>query len=192
MNYGVTAVCAPPSNDHRRCCGFGADGTPCACYCHRGGVVKARWREALIVELVTDLSRISPQRSSEHGDAPCTFCGEQVAFYPHDPRCVWLRAKELSGLQQHGPDQSKMPAVDAEALAAYAKELDAVLVKHGLETLFAESTPAQNKRLCVWVSRDGGATYGTSCGRSFAPDGDLDGFHFCYACGGRLDIAVKP
>jgi hypothetical protein len=34
MHYGVTAVCAPPSNDHRRCCGFGADGTPCACACH--------------------------------------------------------------------------------------------------------------------------------------------------------------
>lgn len=37
MNYGVTAVCGPPSNDHGRCCGFGADGTPCACACHKVG-----------------------------------------------------------------------------------------------------------------------------------------------------------
>jgi hypothetical protein len=36
MNHGITAVCAPPSNDHARCCGFGSDGTPCGCACHRG------------------------------------------------------------------------------------------------------------------------------------------------------------
>lgn len=34
MNGQPTAVCAPPSNDHGRCCGFGADGTPCGCACH--------------------------------------------------------------------------------------------------------------------------------------------------------------
>ena len=42
MNYQQTAVCEAADNGwrpHSDCCGFGADGTPCACYCHGNDVV---------------------------------------------------------------------------------------------------------------------------------------------------------
>jgi hypothetical protein len=61
MHYGVTAVCAPPSNDHRRCCGFGSDGTPCACACHgskadegRAAARRAEIREPVNLKLLLD------------------------------------------------------------------------------------------------------------------------------------------
>jgi hypothetical protein len=70
MYCGVTAVCAPPSNDHGRCCGFGSDGTPCACACHGSkadeGRAAARRAEERI-EHIRALRQLQRARAEKNG-----------------------------------------------------------------------------------------------------------------------------
>lgn len=112
MNQGITAVCGPPSNDHGRCCGFGADGTPCACPCHRSLSPRAE-------EPQPNHQKIA---KLETGGKPCVECGvpkiavlraggggwSATETYEHKSECPALRC-------QHGiPWADDCPTCDSD------------------------------------------------------------------------------
>jgi hypothetical protein len=67
------------------------------------------------------------------------------------------------------------------------ERLDALALKRlGEAQSSLLSAEARGRATCAWTPKDGGALWNTACGHQFAPDGDLDGFHYCYACGGTL------
>lgn len=90
MNYQPTAVCAPPSNDHARCCGFGADGTECGCACHQKAPLTDDEVDAfLAITLPPDAARLERIRQKfieRQENAGCWLrhrcyaCGHQLRF----------------------------------------------------------------------------------------------------------------
>jgi hypothetical protein len=74
-------------------------------------------------------------------------------------------------------------ADERDALIARAETSEAARADAESSLLSAE---ARGRATCAWTPKDGGALWNTACGHQFAPDGDLDGFHYCYACGGTL------